>query len=57
MIFLWKQFSDNEPPPPTADEIARAYCRKILTLSQKGEWEVASETLKVNKYTNNNINY
>ncbi|XP_023348722.1 uncharacterized protein LOC111717453, partial [Eurytemora carolleeae] len=41
-----KEKKNNEPPPPTADEIARAYCRKILTLSQKGEWEVASETLK-----------
>ena len=39
----------EEVPPPTSEEIGIKLSKRLVILCQKGEWDAASETLKVNR--------
>ena len=39
--------SRDEVAPPTVDEVVDRQCRRLLNLSQKGEWDAAMEVIKV----------
>ena len=41
---------DPGVPEPTAEEFGAQYCRKVLGCCQRGQWDLASETLKVTAY-------
>ena len=38
---------DPGVPEPTAEEFGAQYCKKVLGCCQRGQWDLASETLKV----------
>ena len=41
---------DPGVPEPTAEEFGAQYCRKVLGCCQRGQWDLASETLKVTAF-------
>ena len=42
----------SEEQPPTHEEMAKTFVRKLIGQTQRGEWEQASDTLKVQAQSN-----
>lgn len=50
-VFFWYcPFNAAKEEAETPEGTARTLCRRLLALSQKADWDAASETLKVPFY-------